>query len=352
MKVKFNRDRRVSNPQKVEFFGKQYLEKPEMQLFTYDKDEYIEEVDFKIDGKLVKNDSTAVTWLNVHGIHDVELIRKVSEFSSIPRFIIQDILDTSQRPKLQDLGDYMFFTVKSMLPSTGKEIEIEQISFILGKNVVFSFQEKKGDHFEHVRTRIREDRGLVRKKEADFLLYLLIEGILINFFTTLENLQQSVKENIKPLETSNTDPAIVARIEDYKIKLQQVKRNVMASRDALISIEKGESGLIRQDQKKYYFDLKDQCLQIIEEVDTLYQGLDAAENLFFSLQGHRMNQVMTTLTILAAIFIPLTFMAGIYGMNFEYMPELGWKWGYPALLGVMLFIGLLLILYFRRKRWL
>lgn len=352
MKPKKSKKLRVSNPHSVEFFGQRYLENAEMQLFKYNKESYTENSSFQLEKNIKDIDRNKVNWLNVHGLHDAPLIKHTCSMTGIPRFIIQDILDPSQRPKLQDLGEYIFFTVKSILPLSDTDIDVEQISFILGQNLLLSFQERKGDHFEHVRTRIREDNGLVREKGPDFLLYLLIEGILINFYTTIEQHEHMIKQEINPLKTSSTDPHLIERIEEHKTKLQFIRRNLLASRDALHSIEKGESMLIRPDERKYFFDLKDNCLQLMENIDALMQQLDAAENLFFSLQGHRMNQVMTTLTILAAIFIPLTFMAGIYGMNFENMPELKWEYGYFSLLGLMLVIALSLVYYFRRRKWL
>lgn len=352
MKVMKTRTLRLSDPGQVEFIGQQYLERPELQMFTFDKAAFAEDRDFSIDEYSGKIPAGKVSWMNVHGIHDTTLVRRVCGIAGIPRFIVQDILDTNQRPKFQDLDDYIFITVKSFLPASDQNLEIEQISFLLGKQMLISFQEKKGDHFEHVRTRIREDNGLVRKKGPDFLLFLLIEGILANYYTTLDQLELTIGDSINPLEESRTDPVVIERIESYKRKIQLVRRNLLALRDAIHSIDKGTSPLIKPDQKKYYFDLKDNCLQLIESADAMALRLDSAENLFFSLQGHRMNQVMTVLTIMAAIFIPLTFLAGIYGMNFEYMPELGWRWGYFSLLGLMLVIGLVLMIYFRRKKWL
>ncbi|MDT8392285.1 MAG: magnesium/cobalt transporter CorA [Bacteroidales bacterium] len=352
MKAIKKRTIRLSDPGQVEFIGQQYLDKPELQMFTYNKDSYAEDKHFSIDKYRGEMPAGQVSWMNVHGIHDTALVRKVCGIAGIPRFIVQDILDTNQRPKFQDLDDYVFITVKSFLPSSDQNLEIEQISFLLGRQMLISFQEKKGDHFEHVRTRIREGNGLVREKGPDFLLFLLLEGILANYYTTLDQLEATISDSINPLEESRTDPIVIERIESYKRKLQLVRRNLMALRDAMQTIDKGTSPLIKPDQKKYYFDLKDNCLQLIESADVIAMRLDSAENLFFSLQGHRMNQVMTVLTIMAAIFIPLTFLAGIYGMNFEYMPELGWRWGYFFLLGIMLIIGLVFIIYFRRKKWL
>jgi len=349
--MKIRRTFRVTNPQKVEFIGRQYLDKPEIQLIRYNPAGFSEDQDYQIPDKGFEAPAGQVTWLNVHGIHEPDLVNRICSGINMPRFIIQDILDTSQRTKLQSLGDYMFLSVKSILAEADMDIDIEQISFIIGKDALYSFQEKKGDHFEHIRVRIREDNGLIRQKGTDFLLFLLIEGILGNYFTTMDRLEESMNEDADPLKIKDTSPAIIHRIEEYKRKLLRMRRSVAALKEAMQIIEKGDISLIKPDQTKYYFDLKDSCMQLLESIDAMDQRLNAAQNLFFSMQGHRMNQVMTTLTIMAAIFIPLTFMAGIYGMNFSNMPELDWEWGYFSLLGVMLVVTLLLIYYFKRRKW-
>jgi magnesium transporter len=342
---------RKTDPRKVEFVGRQYLDRPEIQLFRYNSESYSEEQDLDFDAASLGSPADKTTWLNVHGIHDPVLIDGICSEIKMPRFIIQDILDTNQHTKLQDLGDYLFFSVKSILAGADLSLDIEQISFIVGHRVLYSFQEKKGDHFEHVRVRIREDNGLVRHKGPDFLLFLLLEGILANYFTTVDKLEEAIRENGNPLETRETGPQIIYRIEEYKHKLQDIRKNITALKEAILSIEKGSTRVIKPEQQKFFFDIKDNCLLLQELIDAMELRLDAAENLFFSLQGHRMNQVMTTLTIMAAIFIPLTFMAGIYGMNFRNMPELEWEWGYFSLLGLMVIVTAALVYYFKKRRW-
>ena len=252
---------------------------------------------------------------------------------------------------MQELDNCLFFSVKSILPTSEFEMDIEHISFIIGQGFLFSFQEKKGDHFEHVRVRIRENNGIIRQKGPDLLLFLLVEGILDNYFTTVEQLDETLKETANPLKTSGTDPSIINRIEEYKRKLQQIRKNIVALKEALHSIEKTSPNIIHPDQQKYFYDLKNSCLYLAEEIESMELRLDSAENLFFSMQGHRMNQVMTTLTIMAAIFIPLTFLAGIYGMNFTNMPELNWEFGYYMVLGIMVLVGVALLVVFKKRKW-
>jgi len=351
MKIKKRRTLRVSNPQEIEFIGKQYLDKPAIQLFIYNKESLTEDKDFNVPKTGLADDPGKISWLNVHGVHDIPLIRTICQGIGMPRFIIQDIINANQRTKVQELDQYLYFSVKSILPVGDDEIDIEHISFILGGHSLYSFQEKKGDHFEHVRTRIRENNGLVREKGPDFLLFLLIEGILDNYFTTVEKKEEILKETANPLDTLGTDPSIINRIETYKRELLQIRKNIIALKEALHNIDQTSTSIIRPEQQKYFYDMRNTCQYLIEEIDGLELRLDSSENLYFSLQGHRMNQVMTTLTIMAAIFIPLTFLAGIYGMNFQYMPELGWRYGYFGILGLMLVVALGLLVHFKRKKW-
>jgi magnesium transporter len=351
MKLNIKPRARLLNTLTPEFFGEQFLDAQEIQLFTYDQDSFNENTKYNVDSAEHGYEEGKVKWLNIHGLHDSQLISNICKKLNLPLFIIQDILDTSQRTKVQDLGDYVFISIRSILPSENHDFEVEQISFILGENMLLSFQEKKGDHFEHVRVRIRENAGLVRKKGADFLLFLLIQGIVENYFATIDQLELSVREEGDPLKVDSTDPTIVSTIEGFKRKLLQLRKNITALRDGMSRIEKGTVKMVGEDQLKYYFDLKDNCLNLLESIDALELWLESAENLFFSMQGHKMNQVMTTLTIMAAIFIPLTFFAGIYGMNFEYMPELQWKYSYFILLGTMAILAVGLIYYFKKKKW-
>jgi magnesium transporter len=342
---------RKNNPQSVEFYGKQYLENPEMQLFTYDETEYSETQEFDPSSGMASLPGGKVSWLNLHGIHEAGLVSRICTAIGMPNFIIQDILDTSQRTRIQDLGDYLFLSIKSILPSNELSYDTEQISFIMGRNLLISFQEKKGDHFGHVRVRIRENNGLVRKRGADFLLFLLLQGVMDNYFTTISRMEENMNYVAGLVHATDPDPSMILEIEEQKGRLLKLRKNIASLKDGLSGIEKGMSELVKSEQYKFYTDLKDDCLNLLESIDMMELRLDSAENLFFSIQGFRMNQVMKTLTIIATIFIPLTFIAGIYGMNFQNMPELQWGWGYFGVMILMLLLTAAMLYYFRRKRW-
>ena len=342
---------KIVDPKKIEFIGNQHLEESSLQLFTYNKSEFNEISDFDKRVPIEFNESDKVYWLNLHGIHDVSVVQNICDRLNIHRLVVQDILDTGQRPKLQEFDEFLFFSVKSILPQNGDKLEIEQISFILGENYVVSFQEKPGDHFEHIRQRIRENKGVARERSADFLLYLLLESIIDNSTETIESLENRIGRSFKKNESIDPGPSTIQEIEDYKEELFQIKKSILPLKEAISLLENGIADFIRENQKKYYFDIKDHCIQMLESIETLYQKLESGINLYFSYQGHRMNQVMKTLTVVAAIFIPLTFIAGIYGMNFEYMPELSWEWGYFGVWGIIITLFVGMVIYFKRNKW-
>lgn len=341
---------KTADPFELEFIGKQYLETTSMQLIQFNKDNFSENKAFKATGLIGFPESESVYWLNIHGIHDVELIKSICYKLGIHRLVVQDILDTNQRPKLQEFENYLFFSVKSILPTDDNELKIEQISFVLGNNFVLSFQERPADFFEHIRQRIREYKGLARERSADFLLYLLLEAILDNYFTTLEDLEPKIYEMIT-ITDSDPDPKIMSEIENFKKLILQIKRSLNPLFEAISGIEKGISGKIQEQHLKYFNDLKDQCSQALENSEALIQRLESGTNLFFSVQGHRMNQVMKTLTIVTSIFIPLSFIAGVYGMNFSNMPELTWQYGYFVVLGIMVVLIIGMLAFFKKQKW-
>jgi len=348
MKVKWKP--KSHDPERIEFIGQKYLEKYYVQLFEYNNDELSEVQDFiKIDfSKFNKNEK--IFWLNLHGIHDPEPVKEICNRLDIHRLVLEDILDTNQRPKLQEFGHYLQFSVKSILPEGNEKLVTEQISFILGKNYLLSFQEKKGDHFEHIRRRLREKKGLVRERTADYLLFLLLEAILDNYFETVEMVENKTTKLLQFDLQSDPHPSVIFDIEKTKSETLLLKKMIDPIRIAIQNLE-NESGLILERHLKYYVELKDQCNQLIDEINTLYTRLDSGINLFFSLQGFKMNQIMKTLTVIATIFIPLTFIAGVYGMNFDEMPELHWRFGYFTVWAIMLIVIALMVVYFRKKKW-
>ena len=340
-----------SNPQNLIFTGTKYTEDFKMQLFSYNQNELLEITDFFEKDFNGFTDKTKKYWLNTHAIHDVKQISSICKKTGVHDLVIQDILDVNQRPKFQQYEDYLFFTIKSLLPDDNLKIKVEQLSFILGDNFLISFQEKKADHFEHVRHRLRENIGISRERTSDFLLFLLLESILDNYFKTIDNIEDKV-ESIALIDVNeDPSPEILNTIEFYKRQLHVIKKTINPIRDFATKIEREPFNLIQEKHIKYFFEIKDICLTLLDNCDKIETRLESNINLFFSIQGHRMNQVMKTLTVVSTIFIPLTFLAGIYGMNFINIPELTWKWGYAAFWAIIIVIFIIMLSYFKRKKW-
>tara|TARA_R110001583_G_scaffold74038_1_gene205326 strand:+ start:8467 stop:9522 length:1056 start_codon:yes stop_codon:yes gene_type:complete len=343
--------RKKINPSTPIFTGVKYSDELKMQLFIYNENEYVENSTFYEKDFNGFTDETKQYWLNTHAIHDTEQITSICKKAKIHDLVIQDILDVNQRPKFQEYEDYWFFSMKSILPSNSIDIESEQLSFILGKNYLISFQEKKSDHFEHVRHRIREHLGILRERGTDYLLFLLLESILDNYFKTIENIEDQV-ENFALIDINeDPSPTLLNTIENYKRQLHSIKKTILPIRDFVTKVEREKFNLIQQKHIKYFFELKDISLTLLDNCDKIESRLESDINLFFSIQGHRMNQVMKTLTIVATIFIPLTFIAGIYGMNFTNMPELTWKYGYFGIWFIIIVVFVFMLNFFRRKKW-
>ncbi|MGQ1889707.1 magnesium/cobalt transporter CorA [Thermophagus sp. OGC60D27] len=350
---KLRLQRKMLEP-KIQFIGHQFMDIPSIQLFRYSEQE-IEEIRSegsfdKIHDK-IEDGNNAVIWINIHGIHDIEIIRKIADRFKLDKLIIQDIVDTTQRPKIEIHPDLIFFSVKSLLPDNGNSIEPEQISFILKDNVILSFQEKKGDHFEYIRDRLRESKGLVRKAGADYLLYLLLDAITDNYYTSLNGLEKRLNDLPRKIMES-PKPEHIVTLEHVKQGLFTIRKAIYPVKEAIIFTVKGQTGQIPKETIPYFSDLKDQLLQLIDETDLNINRAEGITNLFFSYQGHRMNEVIKVLTIITSLFIPLTFIAGIYGMNFKRMPELNWEYGYPFALVLMLVLTVGMLWFFKRKKWL
>ena len=350
IKKKIREKRKSNDPFQIEFIGDQYLENPDLQLFIYNKSKFEEIRDIDLHHIPEFDQKDKVYWLNVNGIHETELIKKIGIRHGIHQLALEDILDTTERPKMQDYEDYLFFTVKSILPLDGAFLESEHISFILGENYLLSFQERKSDHFEHIRNRIRQRIGIVRERGVDFLLYLMLEAILDNYFSTIDNMETEIHD-LTTMDESDPDPEIVRQIDEYKKLLFHIRRSLHPLKEAVGGLGRGISDLIEPAHYKYFTDLHEQCVELLENIEALNMRLESGINLFYSLQGHKMNQIMKTLTVMATIFIPLTFVAGVYGMNFRHMPELSWEWGYFTVWAIMVMMVAGMMLWFKKKKW-
>ena len=293
-----------------------------------------------------------VTWINVDGIHEVDIIEKIGTHYGIHPLILEDIVNTEQRPKLEDFEDYLFLVLKMLsFDEQQRAIKIEQVSLVVGPNYVLTFQEQEGDVFEPVRDRIRRAKGRIRKMGADYLAYALLDAIVDSYFVILEKIGDTIEELEEHL-ISQPDVKTLQSIHYLKREMIYLRRSIWPLREVTSSIARKESTLIKESTEIFLKDVYDHTIQVIDTIETYRDMISGMLDTYLSSISNRMNEVMKVLTIFAAIFIPLTFIAGIYGMNFTYMPELGWKWGYFVVLTVMALVVICMLVYFRRRKWL
>lgn len=298
-------------------------------------------------------DNDHVAWLNFHGLDDTKNIEELCHRLDIDKLTNENIHTSTRRPKIEEYPKYVFFQIKSALPTEKNDnlLNQEQISFILGSNYLISFQEKAADHFSDVRDRIVKARGKIRSKGPDFLLFRMLEAIIDNYFEVLENITARI-ENIDERIHNTNNKTIFKEIEIEKRKLIELRKIVQPTRDITLQILNSESNFLDKSNLRYFANLKSSCLSILEEIDANKQILEGLTNLYYASQGQRMNQIMKVLTIVSAIFIPLTFIVGVYGMNFENMPELKYQNGYFIIMACMLILGISLLAYFIKRGWL
>ncbi len=333
--------------------GERKPEKTKIAIIDYDESSFREKEAETADECIVSKEKSAVTWINVEGVHDGALLQKLGECYGFHPLVLEDVMNTEQRPKLEDYSDYLYVVLKMLSwQDKGAEVVTEQLSLIVGPNFVFSFQEGiEGDVFSSVRDRIRTNKGRLRRMGADHLAYSLIDAVVDNYFVVLERLGEKI-ESLEEGVVSN--PAAQTLQEIHRLKRQMIflRRAVWPLREAISAMERGESLLIREDTRIYLRDVYDHTVQIMDTVETFRDMVSGMLDIYLSSLSNRMNAVMKVLTIIATIFMPLTFLAGIYGMNFKYMPELEWRWGYPMVWILVLLITLSMLLYFKKKKWL
>lgn len=334
------------------FIGEKKASKVESQLFAYNKEDIHEREGIKNFRSLAEPEKDKVHWLNFHGLHDVEYFEKLSKVFQLDRLTLRQILDTTQRPKVDEFSNYLFFNIKSVLKvENGHELEIEQLSFVLFDDMLISFQEKDGDHFDYIRKKIREDLGMIRKRTANYLLIQLMDSILDNYFETVDSIIKDLTE-IERNVIRDPNPDSLLIIEKQKRQLQILKSSLLPFSEAINTILNGKTRFIQEDNIKYLKDLKSSCSAALDEIDATNNSLESIRNIYFASLSQKMNETMKVLTLTATIFIPLTFVAGIYGMNFEYMPELQYKYGYFIVLGAMGILLIGMVIFFKIKKWL
>lgn len=345
-------------PGEVVFIGQKKVDKPRFRIIDYNQTELQESEVSSIEECFPFKDKPTVTWINIDGLHDVAIIEKIGAHFGIHPLILEDIANTGQRPKIEISDDYIFLSLK-MLYLDGAEDHLvsEQFSFIFGNNFVISFQEKVGDVFEPVRARLRRSVPRVRFMHSDYLAYTLIDGIVDHYFVVLEDLAVRI-ESMEDVLIDHPTPGDLSVIHDLKRQLILMRKATWPLREVVSGLERNETELVQHSTKPYIRDVYEHSIQVIDTVESFRDMVSGLLDIYLSSVSNKMNEVMKVLTIIATIFIPLGFLAGVYGMNFDTdaspynLPELGLKYGYLLFWALVVGISAGLLAFFRKKRWL
>ena len=329
-------------------------QKPTVDVIAYNPSEYIEQPVEKLEELQALHSRFSVTWLNIDGLADADLIKKVGDLYGFHRLALEDVVNVHQRAKMEQYGDHHFLVTRMIL--TGDHFETEQFSIFVGSNYVVTFQEKPGDCLEPVRARIRSSRGRIRKAGPDYLVYALLDAVIDAYFPVIEHYAEKMDELEDEIIHAH-HPETIARIHDIKRDLINLRRTVWPLREVLNSLIRDANPMITEETRVYLRDCYDHVLRIVDLVENYRELAGDLMELYMSMGSQRMNEVIKVLTIISTIFIPLTFIVGVYGMNFDpdsspyNMPELRWYYGYPVTLLCMLILVLFMLVYFRRKGW-
>lgn len=339
-------------PGTVTYVGRK--EKPEINLevIDYNKETFEQFTSKTVEDAFRFNAREKVTWFNIDGLSRTGDIEKLGNYFGLHPLTHEDIVNTNQRPKFEEYEDYLYIVSKMLYHKPNGQLEIEHISFVLGKDHVVSFQEADGDVFGNVRERLTRAHGRIRSNGSDYLLYALLDAIVDHYFLVMEEIADKIEHLEERLFENNPGEEITLEIQELKRTILRVRRAVTPMREVVSRLEKIEGGLIEQRTQNYIRDLFDHILQVSESIEIYREMTWGLMDMYMTSISHKMNEVMKMLTIIATIFIPLTFIAGIYGMNFENMPELHWEYSYYFLWGVMIILFVLMIIYFKRKKWL
>lgn len=339
-------------PGSLYYTGHRKEEPVSIQLFNYNSEGLEEKELQSAEETFAYRDDPRSSWININGVHNVELVEKVCSHYGIHPLTIEDIVSTDQRPKIEEGEGYVYIVLKMMEYDIEKEsVQIEQVSLLLGENFVLSFQEREGDTFTPVRERLRAGKGRIRSRKADYLMYALIDSVVDNYFIIMEKVGDTMAVIEERLLLNASKEGFEA-VYSLKREMLAVRRSVWPLRELVYKLERDEIALIQRDTQVFLRDVYDHVIQVIDTVETYRDLLSGMVDLYHSTMSTRTNDVMKVLTVISTIFIPLTFIVGIYGMNFDVMPELHWRYGYLFVWVIMLAIVGGMVWAFRRKRWL
>ncbi|GGG51406.1 magnesium/cobalt transporter CorA [Bizionia arctica] len=340
------------SPGSIVYTGENPTEKLFINTFDYSP-EFVTEVELNsVEEAYNFKDSESITWININGLNHIQDIEKIGNHYNLHPLIIADIANTSQRPKIDVYDDYIFVVLKMLYYDENEVIKIEQISLVLGRNYVLTFQEVEGDVFDNIRERLRIANGRIRTLGADYLLYALIDAIVDHYFIVTETMGNKIEDLEEILFNGHIQDDLSLQVLNLKKEVLKIRRAIFPIREIISRIEKNQHDLINENTIQYYRDIYDHVVQLSDSVDIYREMVWSLMDMYMTTISNKMNEVMKVLTIMASIFIPLTFIAGIYGMNFDNIPELHYKYSYFILWGVMIIIFLGMLYYFKRKKWL
>lgn len=341
-----------ASPGSVIYTGKKASKSLFIESFDYTKDSFIEIEHSKVKDLFRYKTTDTVTWININGLNHIDEIEKIGEYYNIHPLTLEDIVNVSNRPKIDEFDNYIYVVIKMLYYDKDENIISEQVSFVLGDYYVLTFQEAEGDVFNSIRERIRFAKGRIRTLGSDYLLYALIDAVVDHYYVIIETMGNKIEELEEHLFINFSQEEISKQIQDLKREILKIRRIIFPLREIINRIEKSENELINNTTLHYFRDIYDHIIQISESVDIYREMIMGLMDMYMTTINNKMNEVMKVLTIIATIFIPLTFIAGIYGMNFDNIPELHFKYSYFILWSVMIIIFLGMLYYFKRKKWL
>jgi magnesium transporter len=330
--------------------GKTYAEKSKITVTRYNETSYSETEISSLAELGAAKDEQVTTWITIDGLQNTELLEEIGNIYGLHPLVLEDILNADQRPKMEDYCDYLYVVLRNFSGQSNGDISSEQISIILGGNYVISFREKESSIFEPIKERLSRNKGRIRKSGADYLVHAIIDNIVDNYFIVLEKLEEKI-EFLEDDLVKRTTPVTLQTMHELKRELILLRKSLWPLREAISALERSDSQLISESTGVYFKDIFDHVIAVIDTVETFRDMLSGMLDIYLSSVSNKLNEVMKVLTIIATIFMPLTFLAGVYGMNFKFMPELEWRWGYFGVWGVMLVIALSMVFYFKRKKW-
>lgn len=355
MKSKFMKSRKAkvgAAPGTLVHVGERMADKTSLRVVTYNPVEVRTSPRLGPAKGVLPSVGQGVAWINVDGLHQVDVITALGRDFNLPALVLEDILNTDHRPKLEVHDDFLFIVVKVLVPEPARDaFHVRQLSLVLGRNFVLTFQEARGDVFDAVRERINGGKGRIRFNGPDYLAYALLDAVVDNYFLVLESISAEL-ENLEEALLTSPAPTDLLRFHRLRREAILLRRAIWPAREVLAGLMRDDSDLIKPETRIFFRDVHDHAVQVMDIVESLRDLASSLLELHLSRNSQRMNETIKILTLIATIFIPLTFIAGVYGMNFEFMPELRWSWGYPLVLLFMLGVAVTMLLYFKRKHWL